>query len=95
MATDDTNPQNAKRVGGRETPRNPDRQAGQASQDAGNPKGQKTAQQQGAKGTSDQGGTPMRAGLDQKGGSMPQDRGWGHGSRQLRQGNTETEEEEG
>lgn len=96
MAPDNPNPQNAKRVGSRKSPENPPEETGQATAGIGNPQGQRTAKQQGAAGSADQGGVPARgAGLDQPGGPMPQDRGWEHESKKLRQGSAETEEEEG
>lgn len=97
MATENRNPKDAKPVGGRQPQTDPSPQPGQSTKGAGNEKGQRIAQQQGGKGggTADQGGHALGAGLDQKGGPLPQDRDRrADGHRGLRQGTPDTEETE-
>lgn len=94
MATDNTNPKNAKPVGGRQSESNTGNQAGQASRGLGNASGMKASQQQRSGGTADQGGKMGRSGIDQAGGVLPQDRNHADASRKLRQGTPETEKQE-
>jgi hypothetical protein len=82
MATENRNPKNAKPVGGRQDETNTGSQAGQASRDVGNVKGQKVAQQQGARGTVDQAADRGKLHHTQ------------HATGGLRQGTVDTEERE-